>query len=72
MRHEFIGGGQEGCPPGLVLDRKKGERSEIRRYLSEKPNRIPCSRIGVDVASYELRDYNFGLPLLFPAFSVAN
>jgi len=23
---EFYCGGQEGCPPGLVLDRKKGER----------------------------------------------
>ena len=24
----IAGGGQEGCPPGLVLDRKKGERSD--------------------------------------------
>ena len=35
----IVGGGQEGCPPGYVLDRKKGERSDFRRYSEENANR---------------------------------
>jgi hypothetical protein len=44
------GGGQEGCPPRLVLDRKKGERSVYVGMLMKVTMwaGFQMSRIGVE------------------------